>query len=104
MDNISADSSMGDIIGEMYAGEIIQVYFGETGGRSHYSDFDIDQKIYLEGKVLWAKGMVLALECEVKTPSSSYIKEVLINCWNIYSVMKKTNDIQITYLFQWKNK
>lgn len=99
-----AGDTMGEIIAEKYAGEVVQVYFGETGGRYHYSDFDVDQKIYVEGKVLWARGMVLALECQVNTPTKNFTKEIIINCWNVSSVMKKDNEIQITYLFSWKNK
>jgi|SRR5690606_31883161 len=91
-------------IAEKYLGKYIQIYFGETAGSTHYSDFDIEQKMYLEGKVLSAKGMVLFLECEIKTPSNSYVREVMVNCWGIIAIVEKNGNSQITHLFQGNNK
>lgn len=88
---------------EKYNGEVIQLYYGETSGSTRYSDFDIEQKLYLEGKVLWGKGMVLALECQIESANGSYKREVLVSCWNIIAVTKKTPGIQITHLFQGNN-
>jgi len=90
-----------EAVGELYTGKVVQVYFGETGGSTHYSDYDIEQKIYAEGEVLWAKGNVMCLRCKVETPSSTHYENLLINGWAITSVMEKSkSNVSITHVMQ----
>lgn len=96
--------SLAQVIAEKYLGKNVQIYFGETSGYTHYSDFDIEQKTYIEGKVISAKGTVLVLECNIDTPAGDYVREVIISCWNITAIMEKAAGVQITHLFQGNNK
>ena len=92
--------TIAEAIGHLYLGKVIQVYLGEAGGSTHYADFDIEQKIFMEGKVLWAKGNVFALECQVETPSKNYTTTVLVNAWSVTSVMEKQGKINISMVMK----
>ena len=94
--------TIAEAIGEFYSGEIVQVYFGETGRTRHYAEESIEQKIYIEGKVLWAQGNVFMLGCEITTPTGTYTKEVMINAWGVLCVMKKNqaDNIDIPWVIQ----
>lgn len=94
--------AIADAIAEMYIGKVIQIYLGEAGGTTKYSDYDIEQKIYIEGKVLWAKGLVIALQCDIVTPARTYRKQILINAWGISAVMpvSEEDNVQISHIIQ----
>jgi hypothetical protein len=93
--------TIAEAIGHYYTGKVVQLYFGESGGTTNYADYDIEQKIFIEGLVLWAKGMVIMLEVNVVTPSRSIKKEILVNGWSITAVMPKGSDtIQISHIIQ----
>jgi hypothetical protein len=94
--------TIAEAIGYLYLNKVVQVYLGETGGSTHYADFDIDQKIFMQGKVLWAKGNVIALECEVNTTSKTHKTTVLVNAWSVTSVMEKSenNSIDISMVMK----
>lgn len=95
-------SSIAEAIGHLYKDEVIQIYFGESGGTTNYADYDIEQKIFVEGKVIWARGDVILLSCLVQTGNGKiYTKELLINTFAISTVMKKGNDgVQISHIMQ----
>lgn len=85
--------TIAEAIGHLYKDKVIQIYLGESGGSTHYSDFDIEQKIYMEGKVLWTRGNVIALESIIETQDGkTYPKTVLVNAWAVTSVMEKEKD------------
>jgi len=93
--------TIADAIADLYIGEVLQIYLGESGGTTNYADYDVDQKIFIEGRVLWAKGLVIAVECGVVTPNKIYKKVILINAWGITAVMPKGDDgIQISHIIQ----
>lgn len=95
----SSHQTIAEAIGHMYKGEIVQIYWSESGGSTRYSDFDVNSNMYVEGKVLWGQGSVVALECEVVTPAKTFTKEVLFNSWQITFVTKKDN-INLTLLLK----
>lgn len=91
--NVKQDfDSIADVIDQAYKGEVVQIYCSDDGGITRYSDYNIDQKIFFEGRVLWGRGMVVALECEVEVGEKVYKKEILVNGWGITSVIKKDDD------------
>lgn len=94
--------TIAEAVGALYLGKVIQVYFGENGGTTNYADYDVEQKIYVEGKVLWSKGNVIMLECIVQTPAGGqYPKKLLINTFAVSSIMEKgTENITIAHLMQ----
>lgn len=93
--------TIAEAIGHFYTGEVVQIYLGETGGTTNYSDFDLEQKIYIEGKVNWAKGMVISLTVDVSTQNKPIFKTVLINAWSITAVMLKGSEgIQISHIMR----
>lgn len=93
--------TIAEAIGHFYTGEVVQLYFGESGGTTNYADYDIEQKIYIEGRVVWSKGMVIMLEVDVVTPTTSIKKEVLVNGWGITAVMPKgKGNVQISHIIQ----
>jgi hypothetical protein len=65
---------------------MIQVYWGESGGTTNYSEFDISNNLFVEGKVLWGRGNVFALECEVETPEKIFKTVVIFNDWQVYMI------------------
>jgi hypothetical protein len=79
-------NSLAEAVGHFYKDKIIQVYWGESGGTTNYSDFDISNNLFIEGKVLWGKGNVFALECEVTTPGKIFKTVVMFNDWQVYMV------------------
>ena len=94
--------TIAEAIGQFYTGKTIQIYCGEDGGTTKYSDFNIEQKIYIEGKVKWASGMVICLECDVSTANQQIFKEVLINAWGITAVMPTggPGTVQISHIMR----
>lgn len=94
--------TIAEAIGHLYTGQVIQVYLGESGGTTNYADYDVDQKIYVEGTVLWARGNVVMLRCIVRTNAGKdYPKDLLINTFTISSVMKKGDDgITISHIMR----
>jgi hypothetical protein len=93
----------GESIAELYAGKTVEVYLGEKSGSTYYSDHDIEQKIYVTGKVLGGKGQLLLLECEVQTMLETTTIELCLNSWSITGVMEARtgpHPIHISYLFQ----
>jgi len=78
--------SIAEVIGHLYKGKIIQVYWGETGGSTNYADFDIPCNLYVEGKVLWGRGEVFALECEVATSTKKFKTVMVFNAYNVYMI------------------
>lgn len=84
-------NTLAEAIGHIYQDKIIQVYFSESGGNTHYSDLDVNSNLYVEGKVLWGRGEVFALECEVKTPEKIYQKQIIFNAWGVTFISEKSN-------------
>jgi len=85
-DRFSRLESIADVIGYLYKDKIIQVYWGETGGSTNYSDFEIPSNLYVEGKVLWGRGEVFALECEVHTAQKKFKTVMVFNAYNVYMI------------------
>jgi hypothetical protein len=97
--DFSKIDSLADAIGYFYKGQVIQVYWGENGGTTHYSDYDVSQNLYIEGKVLWGRKTVFALEVDVKTPSKEFKTVVVFNDWNIQFV-SPVDGVDIMTLFK----
>lgn len=95
-------NSLAEAIGYIYKDKIVQVYWGESGGSTKYSDYNINQNMYIEGKVLWGQGHVFAIEVEFETNSKKYKKQVLLHEINITLVAEKTDDLNLTAIFQGK--
>lgn len=101
MSELAKFETIADAIGHFYTGEIVQIYLGETGGTTNYSDYDLEQKIYIEGKVEWSKGKVIYLTVDVSTPNKPIFKTVLINADVITAVMPKGSEgIQISHIMR----
>jgi hypothetical protein len=96
------DSSFAENIYDLYAGKTVEIYLGEKSGSLFYSDFDVEQKVYVTGKIVGALGKLLLIECTIQTPKKVFVKEVSVNAWAITGVMEKsTNDtVHISHIFQ----
>jgi hypothetical protein len=77
-------------------------YWGESGGSTKYADFNVSQNMYIEGRVLWGQGRVFAIEVEFTTNSKTYKKHVLLNEINVTLVAEKTDELNLTAIFQGK--
>lgn len=99
----NADSAItfAEAIGTIYKGKMIEMYWGESGGNLYYSDYDVSQNMYVEGRVLWGKGTVIALEVDHITAEHSYKKQILCNAWGITFVSEK-GDLKVTNIFKGK--
>jgi hypothetical protein len=107
---INADSddfehidSLAEAIGHFYKGKMIQVYWSDNGGSTHYSDYDVSNNVYIEGKVLWGRGEVFALECEVDTPAKKFKTVVIFNSYNVYFVTP-LDGVDVMTLFKGRMK
>ena len=92
-------NSLADAIGYFYKGKVIQVYWGENGGSTKYSDFDISNNLFIEGKVLWGRKNVFALEVQVHTPLKDFSTVVVFNDWEIKFV-SPLDGVNIMNLFK----
>lgn len=92
--------SIAEAIGQIYKGKVIEVYWGEDGGNVYYSDFDMSQNMYIEGRVLWGRGNVFALEVEYETNNNKYKKHVMCNAWRISFVAEKDDDFKLIKTFK----
>lgn len=96
-------NTLAEAMGHLYKGKMVQVYWGESGGTKNYADYDINQNKYIEGKVLWGRGEVFAVEVEFETKSKQkYKKHVLFSCWAITLVTEKTEGLDVTAIFSGK--
>lgn len=73
-------------------GERVQIYFDNTNKVIKYSDLDVEENIWVEGVVKWVDGCYFGLECNVVTPTKTFIKELIINSWSVLAAMKITDD------------
>lgn len=98
-----AHETIAEAIGSLYKDKIVQVYWGESGGTKKYADYDVNQNKYIEGKVLWGRGSVFAVEVEFKTQDGNkHKKQVLFNSWGVTLVTEKTEGLDITSIFAGK--
>lgn len=94
-------STLAEIVGVLYKDTSVQVYWGEAGGTTKYSDFDVSNNLFIEGKVLWGKGHVFAIECEIQTPSKMFKKVIILNDYCVYMVTP-LDGIDLMTLFKGK--
>ena len=99
---IAENHEFAEQIYNLYAGKEVEIYLGEKSGSHYYSDYDVENKVYVTGTVVGAAGHLLLLDCKIDTPSASYTVELAINAWSITGVIQKPkeNTIHISYLFQ----
>lgn len=95
-------NSLAEAIGHIYKGKIVQIYWGESGGSTKYADYNVSQNMYIEGKVLWGQGKVFAIEVEFATNTKTYKKQILLNEINVTLVAEKTDELNLTAIFQGK--
>jgi hypothetical protein len=95
-------NSLAEAVGHIYKDKIVQVYWGESGGSTKYADYNVSQNMYIEGKVLWGQGRVFAIEVEFVTNAKTYKKQVLLNEINVTLVAEKTDELNLTAIFQGK--
>jgi hypothetical protein len=91
--------TIAEAIGQIYKDKIIQVYWGESGGVINYADFDINQNMYLEGRVLWGRGDVFAVEVDYQINGKDYKKQVIFNAWGVTMIAEKTDNLNVTVIF-----
>jgi hypothetical protein len=85
-DIFSHINTLAEAVGHFYKGKIIQVYWGESGGDTHYAECSVSNNLFVEGKVLWGRGEVFALESEVETPGKTFKTVILFNSYNVYLI------------------
>lgn len=87
-DKYSHLNSLAEVIGHFYKGKKVQVFWGDTGGGGNvnYSEYSVSNNLYAEGVVLWGRGEVFVLECEVETSSNKFTTPVVFNAYNVYLV------------------
>lgn len=90
--------SFGDAVAQLYKGKKVQIYLGEGGETTHWADYDIEHKIWIEGEILWASGTVLLVRCEaISNEAKKYTKDILINTFSISCLMEVSTDgVQIS--------
>lgn len=86
--NTIENSNFGEMIAELFAGKTVEIYLGEKSGSTFYSDHDIEQKIFVTGKILGAKADLLLVECEIMTPTKLFHIPMAINSWSITGVIE----------------
>lgn len=96
----AADITFAESIFKLYEGKTVEIYFSEKSGSILYSDFDVEQKVYVTGKVVGVLGNLLLLECTIDTPAQKYVKELSVNGWAITGVMERSDNIHISHIFQ----
>ena len=97
----SSHDSIAEAVGNIYQGEVVQVYWSESSGSTYYSDYTVDKHMFLEGRVLWGRGSVLALECLHKVGDNIYKKQILVNSYNVTMIaLKDKNNLDIVQYFQ----
>jgi hypothetical protein len=92
----------GESLAELFAGKTVEIYLGEKSGSTYYSDYDVEQKVYVTGKILGGKGQLLLIECEVVTPAATFHIPMALNGWAITGVVEHVpgRKIHISHLFQ----
>jgi hypothetical protein len=85
-DKFAHITSLAEAVGHFYKGKVVQVYWGESGGDTNYSEFNVSNNLFVEGKVLWGRGEVFAIESEVETPAKTFKTVILFNSYNVYLV------------------
>lgn len=98
-EDIENVNTIAEAIGRIYKDKIIQVYWGESGGVINYADFDINQNMYIEGRVLWGRGDVFAMEVFYQTNGKEYKKHVVFNAWGVTMMAEKTDNMNVTAIF-----
>lgn len=96
------DKTLSESIIEYFGiGAEVDIYFSESAGSTFYAENDIEDKIFVSGRIMGAIGKGLIVETVVSTPVNNFVKTVMLNDWAITGVMKKENDgIRITKVFQ----
>jgi hypothetical protein len=102
-DKFANIDSLAEAVGHFYKGKMIQVYWSDSGGSTNYSDFEISSQLYIEGRVLWGRGEVFALECEVTTALKKFKTVVLFNSYNVYMITP-LDGVDITHCFKGRLK
>jgi hypothetical protein len=95
-------NTLAEAIGHIYKDKIVQIYWGESGGTTKYSDYDVTQNMYIEGKVIWGQGHVFAIEIELTTNEKTYRKQILLSDYEITMAAEKTDDLNLTAVFKGK--
>lgn len=91
----------GESIAELFDGKVVEIYLGEKSGSTYYSDYDVEQKVYVTGKVIGGKGQLLMIECEIVTPAQTYVIPMAINAWAITGVIEyRPRQPHISHIFQ----
>jgi len=91
----------GESIAELFAGKEVEIYLGEKSGSVQYADFDVEQKVYVVGRILGGKGQLLLILCDVVTPAKTYKIPMAINAWSITGVIeRKKKQPHISHIFQ----
>jgi len=79
------------------------LYFPPAAAKSNKVSLDISNNLFIEGKVLWGRGDVFALECEVETPAKTFKTVVLFNAWSVYMI-SPLDGVDIMNLFKGRLK
>jgi hypothetical protein len=92
-------TTLAEALGHYYKGQKVQVYWSDAGGSTNYSDYQISNLLYAEGTVLWGRGSVFALECEVETSTKKFKTIAIFNEYNVY-VASPIDGVDIMHLFK----
>ncbi len=98
--NDESIETLAEAIGSAYKDKVIQVYWGESGGSTKYADYSVSQNMYAEGRVLWGRGHVFALEVEFITNAKTYKKHVMFNDYNITLASEDSDNLNVTAIFR----
>jgi hypothetical protein len=82
-------------------GKEVQVYFSNTNKILKYSDYDLEQNLYVEGTVKWASGPYFGISCEVSGPNNQKaVKEMVLNSWAVLGVMEIDGNVRFRHIMK----
>ena len=90
-----------EALANLYEGQLVEVYFGESSGNNYYSDYDVENKVYSTGYIVGAIGSLLLMDIEIFAKGKQVVKRLSLNGFSITGVMPVIDDgVHITALFK----
>ncbi len=82
-----------------YKGEEVEIYCNTQTGVQQYNDYELQEQSIVVGKIIGCDGDMLIVEATISTPNQDIVCEVLLNGWQIYSVMKPVANASILHVY-----
>ena len=83
-----------------YKGKTVEILFDSEWGKRFYSEYEVNNKATLVGKIIDSDSICLNVEVEIKSSSSSHKRIVSINTWMILSVTEYIKGVSQVFAFR----